>query len=136
VEPQASESELRIIQDGLRKFNEAYIGAPHEEPVAVFLRDDANEIVGGLMGQIKWRWLYVARLWISDTHRGKGHGSALLGAAEQYARDKGCVGSHLDTFEYQARPFYEKLGYVLWGTLEGNPPGYRQFHLAKRFSTE
>lgn len=40
----------------------------------------------------------------------------------------------LDTFEYQARPFYEKLGYQLFGTLDGYPPGYRQFYLRKRLS--
>jgi hypothetical protein len=37
-----------------------------------------------------------------------------------------------DTLDYQARPFYEKLGYQLFGTLDGYPPGYRQFYLCKR----
>jgi hypothetical protein len=46
------------------------------------------------------------------------------------------VGVYLDTFEYQARPFYEKLGYDVFGTLDGYPPGYRQYHLAKRFPPE
>ena len=54
--------------------------------------------------------------------------------AESHARTRGCVGAYLDTFEYQARPFYETLGYTLFGTLDGYPPGYRQYHLAKRFT--
>jgi hypothetical protein len=33
---------------------------------------------------------------------------------------------------HQARPFYEKLGYELFGTLEGYPAGTRQHHLFKR----
>jgi GNAT superfamily N-acetyltransferase len=53
-------------------------------------------------------------------------------AAEDHARSHGCIGAYVDTFEYQARPFYEKLGYELFGTLEGYPPGYRQFHLVKQ----
>ena len=45
---------------------------------------------------------------------------------------RGCTGATLTTFEHQARPFYEKLGYVLFGTLEGYPAGTRQYHLSKR----
>jgi hypothetical protein len=48
------------------------------------------------------------------------------------AADEATVVGGLDTFEYQARPFYEKLGYQLFGTLDGYPPGYRQFYLCKR----
>ena len=55
-------------------------------------------------------------------------------AAESRARERGCIGVYLDTFEYQARPFYERLGYELFGTLEGYPPGYRQYYLAKRLA--
>jgi GNAT superfamily N-acetyltransferase len=55
-----------------------------------------------------------------------------MSAAEDHARSRGCIGSYLDTFEYQARPFYEKIGYEVFGTLEGFPPGYRQFFLSKR----
>ena len=51
--------------------------------------------------------------------------------AEEIARDRGCVAAVLDTFEFQARPFYERLGYVRFATLEGYPPGYRQYYLRK-----
>jgi hypothetical protein len=37
----------------------------------------------------------------------------------------------LDTFEYQALPFYERHGYELFGTLDGYPPGWRQYHVRK-----
>ncbi len=52
-------------------------------------------------------------------------------AIEEFARREGCLGTYLDTFEYQALPFYEKLGYEQLGVLEGYPPGYRQYHLKK-----
>ena len=45
---------------------------------------------------------------------------------------RGCTGATLTTFEHQARPFYEKLGYVVFGTLEGYPAGTRQYHLSNR----
>jgi GNAT superfamily N-acetyltransferase len=131
IEPDPAPDDVATVNRGLRAFNVERIGDPHEEPVHIFLRDDDDHVVGGLLGHIRWRWLYVAKLWVNDRVRGAGHGSALLAAAEELARGRGCIGVHLDTFEYQARPFYEKLGYTVFGTLDGYPPGYRQFHLAK-----
>ena len=133
VEPHASAADVAAVQAGLRAFNVARIGEPVEEPVQIFLRDTNARVVGGLLGHIRWRWLYVSKLWIDDAHRGAGHGAAMMTAAESHATTRGCVGAYLDTFEYQARPFYEKLGYTVFGTLDGYPPGYRQYHLAKRF---
>ena len=68
---------------------------------------------------------------VDERARGQGIGTQLLTAAEDLARSRGCIGASLDTFEYQARPFYEKLGYKLFGTLDGFPPGSRQFYLSK-----
>lgn len=133
VERGAPAADVAAVEAGLRAFNVARIGDPGDEPVHVFLRDANGRVVGGLLGHIRWRWLYVAKLWIDDAHRGAGHGAALLAAAEGQARERGCLGAYLDTFEYQARPFYEQLGYHVFGALEGYPPGYRQYHLARRF---
>ena len=47
-------------------------------------------------------------------------------------RHIGPADATLTTFEHQARPFYEKLGYAVFGTLEGYPAGTRQYHLCKR----
>jgi GNAT superfamily N-acetyltransferase len=132
VEPDANPADVETVMAGLLAFNVAVIGDPAEEPVRVFLRDESGAVVGGLLGHIRWRWLYVGKLWIAEPHRGHGRGRALLDAAERHARSRDCIGSYLDTFEYQARPFYEKCGYELFGTLDGYPPGYRQFYFAKR----
>src|SRR5215216_3868788 len=132
VEPNALPGDIEAVQAGLRAYNLAFIGEPNEHPVNVFLRDGDGCIVGGLLGEIRWRWLYVEKLWVAKAARRQGYGSELLQAAESHARTFACEGVHLDTFEYQARPFYEKHGYALFGTLEGHPPGYRQFYLAKR----
>lgn len=131
VEPNADPADLQVVQRGLRAFNVANIGEPDERAVNVFLRNPEGRVVGGLVGHIKWKWLYVGKLWVDDTHRGQGAGSRLMDAAEQYARDQGATDVSLDTFGYQARPFYEKRGYRLFGTLDGFPPGGRQFFLTK-----
>jgi GNAT superfamily N-acetyltransferase len=124
------DNEKTIVQ-GLLAFNESRIGPANEEPVK-FVAYDVEGIAGGLIGHIRWRWLYVAKLWVDERARGQGVGTQLLKAAEDIARARGCIGASLDTFEYQARPFYEKLGYELFGTLDGYPPGSRQFYLRKK----
>ena len=135
LEPVASPGDVDVVQRGLLAFNEKHIGDPAAEAVHVFARDASGSIGGGLIGQIRWRWLYVATLWVAERWRGQGYGAALLAAAEDHARTRQCLGVHLDTFDYQARPFYEKHGYELFGTLEGYPPGHRQYHLAKRLDS-
>ena len=132
VEADANETDVNTVAKGLRAFNVEYIGPPNEQLVRIFLRSENGEVVGGLLGDIRWRWMYVARLWVSSEYRGKGHGASLMREAEALAVRSGCIGIHLDTFEYQARPFYEKLGYTVFGTLEGYPPNYRQYYLSKR----
>ena len=133
VEPHARPEDVDVVVSGLRAFNVGIIGDAGYEPLHVFLRDERGAVVGGLIGHFRWRWAYVEKLWVSEGHRGGGHGRRLMSVAEARAVAARCLGIYLDTFEFQARPFYEKLGYEVFGTLEGYPPGYRQYFLAKRF---
>jgi GNAT superfamily N-acetyltransferase len=128
--------DARVVREGLLQFNRAVIGDPEETPLGVFVRDGSGRVVGGLLGHVKWKWLYVAKLWLPDELRGRGVGTRVMREVEQYARRRACHGIYLDTFEYQALPFYEKLGYEQFGVLEGYPPGYRQYHLRKALRIE
>ncbi|MGC6728099.1 hypothetical protein ACP0GO_26835, partial [Escherichia coli] len=38
----------------------------------------------------------------------------------------------LDTYSFQARGFYEKLGYTVFGTIDDFPPGHQRFFGRKR----
>jgi GNAT superfamily N-acetyltransferase len=91
-------------------------------------------VLGGLLGLIWGGWLHVAILWVADPVRGRGHGRDLLEAGESYARERGCIGVFLDTFSFQARPFYERHGYRVFGTLADFPPGHESYFLSKRLA--
>ena len=58
-------------------------------------------------------------------------GRRLVTAMEAEATRRGCHSAYLDTFSYQARPFYEKLGYEVFGTLENYPPGHQRFYMRR-----
>lgn len=51
--------------------------------------------------------------------------------AEREAVQRGCHGAWLDTFEFQARGFYEQLGYVCFGELPNYPLGFARFFMKK-----
>ena len=124
--------DIAHVRDGLRAFNDSQpFGPATVERVAVFLRDANGTIHGGLVGFLAWQWLSVEWLWVAEPHRGQGYGSVLLRQAEALARDAGCVAVKLDTYEFQARPFYEKAGYVVYGILEGFPANTRTYYLRK-----
>ena len=131
IEPSTSVDDAATIARELLAFNEVRIGPSNEQPVQFVVRDEAGTIVGGLLGVTRWQWLYVAKLWVDERRRGQGVGTRLLQMAEDEARRRGCIGASLDTFEHQARPFYEQLGWELIGTLEGYPAGTRQYYLRK-----
>ncbi|MGB0061243.1 GNAT family N-acetyltransferase, partial [Candidatus Binatus sp.] len=73
----------------------------------------------------------VSDLWVDPALRGKGYATKLMNAIEQLAIQRGCTNSYLDTFSFQARPLYEKLGYKVFGTLENHPKGHSHYFLKK-----
>jgi len=135
IDDEVMPSDEALVVRGLLAFNVDRLGPADEQPVKFVARDSTGVVVGGILGHTRWRWLYVAKLWVDERARGHGLGTRLMAAAEDLARSRGCTDVSLDTFDYQARPFYEKLGYELFGTLEGYPPGSRQYYLRKRLRT-
>jgi ribosomal protein S18 acetylase RimI-like enzyme len=104
---------------GLRAFNARARGAPFTpvKELAVYVRTSDGAIVGGLLGLTQLDWLYVDRLWIDETARGRGYGRRLMEAAERVAARRGCLGAWLDTASFQAPGFYKRLGYRQFGEL-------------------
>ena len=63
--------------------------------------------------------------------RGQGLGSKLMLQAENEAALRGCHSAWLDTHKFQARGFYEKLGYEIFGELSDYPTGYSRYFMKK-----
>jgi ribosomal protein S18 acetylase RimI-like enzyme len=114
------------------EFNLQHAEPENYQRLVLFVRDNAEHIAGGLLGYTHWRWLFVQNLWVAESLRGTGHGRRLLELAELEAGRRGCEHAYLDTFDFQARGFYEKLGYELFGQLEDYPPGHTKYFLHKR----
>jgi len=92
--------------------------------------DERGQLSGGLQGAVEWDWLHLAHLWVREPRRGLGR--RLVQAAEDLAREEGKRGLFLDTLAFQARPFYEKLGFTVFGTIEGAAGEHARYFMAKR----
>ena len=132
-EPKPAAADVEAVRAGLVAFNVRHVGRePSPGTVNLFLRDEAGQVVGGLLGWWRWGWLYVDKLWVADAHRQRGYGSQLLQTAEAQAIAADCTDAVLDTFSFQAQGFYERHGYAVYAALEGFPPDHRQLFLHKR----
>ncbi|MBY0339226.1 MAG: GNAT family N-acetyltransferase [Acetobacteraceae bacterium] len=123
-----------VLVAGFDAFNGPVVGPHGWKPLRLMVfRDGEDAPAGGLMGHRYAAWLHVLMFWLPEDLRRDGLGSELLRRAEDWARAEGCVGCYLDTLSWQARPFYEKQGYTLFGELPDSPPGHSRFFMMKRF---
>ena|SRR5258706_4765367 len=131
LESQPAAEDVAAIRLGLIAFDNQHAPVYNDQQLTVFLRDEDNSLVGGLLGETSWGWLYVKTLWLNETARGQGHGSRLLALAEEEAIARGCRHAHLDTLSFQALPFYEGHGYRVFGRLNDFPAGHTLYFLTK-----
>jgi GNAT superfamily N-acetyltransferase len=131
VEDTPRPEDIAAVIDGLAAYNLQH--APPEEyrRLHIFLRTGEGKVVGGLIGATFWGWLYVDRLWVHEALRKQSYGSRLMAAAEQEAQRRGCRHAYVDTMTFQVLPFYERLGYTIFGILEDMPQGCRRYFLQK-----
>lgn len=70
-------------------------------------------------------------MWVDKAHRGQNIGTELLQAMENTAKEKGAKYAEVDTFSFQALPFYQKQGFEIFGTLENYPVSDKKYYLRK-----
>jgi GNAT superfamily N-acetyltransferase len=132
VTDQPTTADRDAILTPLIVFNVGQAGPSGFKELAILLRDpSSSETVGGLSGKFLYDWLFIELMFVPQMVRGMGLGSQLLKRAEEIAIERGCVGVWLDTFGFQARGFYERNGYHVFGTLDEHPRGTQRFFLRK-----
>ncbi|PKE29975.1 biphenyl 2,3-dioxygenase [Rahnella sp. AA] len=113
-----TDDEIEATKDGLRAYNRHFIPAKLPCPVAVFAEDENGEQKAGIIAETMGNWLMIKYLWVDESLRGQYIGSSLMQRAEEEAMARGCRYSMVDTFSFQARPFYERQGYECQMVLE------------------
>jgi GNAT superfamily N-acetyltransferase len=126
----ATDALRRAIAEPLIAYNEALAGPGHYTPLVLALHDTGAQVVGGLWASTGYGWLYVQMLFVPEGLRGQGWGQRLMRQAEAEALRRGCHHAWVDT-QFGARPFYERLGYAVFGELPDYPPGFTRSFLCR-----
>ncbi len=134
----STREEADLVVNGIVEYNLSK--APFtQEPSFVSI----NRVIKGLNGDILaginselycWNCLYVDILWVKEEYRQCGYGSTLLNEVEKIAKEKGCKLIHLDTFDFQAKDFYLKHGYEVFGVLEDCPLEHKRYYMKKNIN--
>jgi GNAT superfamily N-acetyltransferase len=84
-----------------------------------------------LRGETNFAHLHVDLLFVPENLRRTGWGRKMLFQAKREPPDLGCRGAWLDTYSFQARKFYERLGYAVFAVLDDYPPGQSRIFMHK-----
>lgn len=119
-----------VITQGLKEFNSKMAGEDRANELCFVLYSTDQQIVGGVIAEIYWNWLFINVMWVKEDLRGSGFGEKLLKKTED-ASIRGAKHAFLDTFTFQAPGFYEKNGYTAFGKLNDFPPGHQRIFYKK-----
>jgi GNAT superfamily N-acetyltransferase len=135
LEREPAPEDAAALSQGIIAFNKAHV--PGLEEVAdevrffVLARGEDEALQGGVRAVCYWNTLHIELVWLDESARGSGIGVQLMQEAEDYARTHNCEQALVETTSWQAKPFYEKLGYTLMATLAGRPKGHGSHYLSK-----
>lgn len=136
LESDSNPEDVQRVRDGLESYNREKVEFHAYQHLNIFVRNEENQIIGGLLGGTFWNWCHVDILWLDESIRHGGYGSQLLQMAEEEAVRRGCIAIFLDTMSFQAPEFYKKQGYVEWGRLDDFPIGSQRIFLQKRLTDQ
>jgi GNAT superfamily N-acetyltransferase len=131
---QATQEEADYIDNSIVRFNQKEVPfTQNETPVFKnYVIKAEGQIIAGVNSFIyHWGILYIDVLFVDERYRGKNLGTRLLQQVENEAMKMGVHLSHLDTFDFQAKDFYLKQGYEIFGVLDDCPKGHKRFYFKK-----
>ncbi len=134
VNQNPSKEDSKKVSQGLQSHNKKTIGniaTDDELSFSVFAHDESNNLIAGLRAIAIWDWLNIEAIWVDKKQRDKGLGSQLLKKAEDFAKENNVFSSCLETTSFQAKEFYEKQGYEVFGKLDDFPIGHTMFYMKK-----
>lgn len=98
-----------------------------------FLAFDNNKLIGGAIGFVEYNWYFLDMFYIDEEYRGRDIGTNLIKQIEEFAKKENLTGVRMETWDFQARGFYEKNGYEVFAEIKDCPPGTTNYYLKKEF---
>ncbi|UCM85850.1 MAG: GNAT family N-acetyltransferase [Rickettsia endosymbiont of Culicoides impunctatus] len=122
---------MKIMEDGLNEQAKVKKGLDVIKSFSFTCFDNDKNFVAGVDGKIFYGCLYVDMLWVSENFRGQNYGTLLMAKVEDVARERNCKFMTVCTTDWQAKPFYEKLGFKLEFVRSGYDKDSEVYYLRK-----
>ncbi len=124
------------VYQGLKSYNARHLPEGEVYSVACFEQDEQLQVIGGLTGEVFQTTLFIEYLWVDEAHRASGLGSALMKKTEAEVQKLGVCDLFLDTYTFQAREFYIRMGFEEVGRYSDFPAkGIDKIFMQKRLPT-
>jgi GNAT superfamily N-acetyltransferase len=136
IQDSPNKHDVEFLRESLSEHNLKHSTIGDTQSLAIFLKDEQDQIQAGIYGQFWGKCLEIDYLWVHADLRGQGYGQKLLLELENQAFRRGCNQVILDTYSFQAPEFYQQLGYEIWGIINGYPNQYRKIFLKKRLDED
>lgn len=127
----ATIEEETILFEGIVQAAAMTKGMSRIRPFAFFIKNPHKEILAGAKGVSLYGCLYVDMLWVVPEMRHRGMGSQLINACEKLGCERQCTFVSLTTMDWEALPFYQKLGYEIEFVREGYEKNSKMYLLRK-----
>ena len=104
-----------------------------EEEFVYIITDESGDLLGGCILSVDGlKTASIYDLWVEEALRRQGRAAALIREAEREAREQGCYLAMVGTFDWQAKSFYDKHGYMINDRMTDVPKGHEHYFLTKR----
>lgn len=131
IDDSPSESDIQFLLSQLAEFNKKYIEVKTRVPLAIWCKNEKQEVIGGATGNTFGKWLEIKYLWVEESQRKNKVGTTIIQKIEEVAKARGCCYVFVDTYDFQAKPFYLKNGYTEAFVLSEYPLTGKRYYLTK-----
>jgi len=131
LEADDNDEVLKALMAGMKAFNAAAVPGLQGHKIVAAIRDDAGKVVGGVIGRLASDSVYMEVVYADEQVRGTGMGREAMLLAEREAKRLGATESWLYTMSFQAKPFYEKLGYTQFAELDWHGGRHKRHFMRK-----
>lgn len=132
---ESNENEAELVIGNLVNCNLSKVPKIQQQPfiwINRVIKNKECKIIAGINSKMYcWNCLYIDSLWVDTVFRKEGIGTKLLNEVEKIAIKRGCKLIHLDTFDFQAKDFYVKQGYEVFGVLNDCPENHKRYYMKK-----
>lgn len=134
IDESANPAARTFLKNGVVDYNKRYLGEWKPKPFSIYIRNAEGDIIAGVCGDYIKAYTRINWTWVHEDYRSRGVGRRVLNTLEEFAREKGCRYMQLDTMDFQAKPFYLRLGFFVVATLPNWINGHECYIMRKELS--